>query len=271
METYRLKNIVIVILLILNFFLLFLVASRYYTKHQSEQELIHQTVTLLQSNQISIDPALLDTEEHLFTYFNERNSHDELVFASTLLGTINTQHDNGGGSYLYKNQSGSITFRSNGAFELDVYTPSLYVSDYEDFIRDYCPRNYRFSKITEEDTHVIVKATPYIKGLPIYNASIDFVFKDHYLISASGFFVPSSIENQSSVSGSLTEKCSAVIAWMDYCIKEGRISNSVDAISSGYFLQSTTSFPLLLSPVYKIDTNTYSYYVNAANGHIYIA
>ncbi len=271
LETRRLKNIIIVILLILNFFLLFLVLSRYYIRHQSEQELIHQTVTLLQNNQISVDPALLNADKHPLTYFNERNSEEERVFATRLLDTISTQRDNGGGTYLYANESGNATFRSNGAFTLNMYTPFLYAADYKDFIQDYCPKNYRFTQIAEENDCVVVKATAYIKEIPIYNASIDFVFKNHYLISADGFFVPASISNQSSDSGSLIEKCSAVIDWMDYCIKEGRISNTINAISSGYFLQSTTSVPLLLSPVYKIDTNTYSYYVNAANGHVYIA
>lgn len=44
METYRLKNIILVILLLLNVFLLLLVASRGYAQHRSAQNLIDQTV-----------------------------------------------------------------------------------------------------------------------------------------------------------------------------------------------------------------------------------
>ena len=39
METYRLKNIILVILLLLNVFLLLLVASRGYAQHRSAQNL----------------------------------------------------------------------------------------------------------------------------------------------------------------------------------------------------------------------------------------
>ena len=55
------------------------------------------------------------------------------------------------------------------------------------------------------------------------------------------------------------------------CNEEGKICNTITGISTGYLLQSTASVPLLLTPVYKIDTNTYSYYVNSISGHVSVA
>lgn len=69
METYRLKNIILVILLLLNAFLLLLVASRGYTQHRSAQNLIDQTVLLLQNSDVSIDPELLQGTGYRFYFF----------------------------------------------------------------------------------------------------------------------------------------------------------------------------------------------------------
>ena len=60
METYRLKNIAILILVLLNVCLLLLVISLQYAQHQTQKNLISQTVTLLAGSDISVDPQLLE-------------------------------------------------------------------------------------------------------------------------------------------------------------------------------------------------------------------
>ena len=101
METYRLKNIILVILLLLNVFLLLLVASRGYAQHRSAQNLIDQTVLFLQNSNVSIDPELLQGQDTAFTYSYERNMEEEQAFTAALLGTLVKQQDAGGGTQQY--------------------------------------------------------------------------------------------------------------------------------------------------------------------------
>ena len=69
METYRLKNIIILILLLLNLFLLLLIASRYSSQIKASQDLISQTVSLLEKNNILIEaPLLREDKESLSAY-----------------------------------------------------------------------------------------------------------------------------------------------------------------------------------------------------------
>ncbi len=93
METYRLKNIILVILLLLNVFLLLLVASRGYAQHRSAQNLIDQTVLFLQNSNVSIDPELLQGQDTAFTYSYERNMEEEQAFTAALLGTLVKQQE----------------------------------------------------------------------------------------------------------------------------------------------------------------------------------
>lgn len=269
MESYRVKNIVIVILVLLNLFLLLLVISEQHARHRAEQNLIDQTTALLQSSGITIDPSLLKEGTEPVAYSYSRSPEDELSFVTALLGEITTQRDSGGGTYLYSNASGSATFRSNGSFSLEISQPTLRAEDYKEFLQAYCPANYRITQISSNGMRDTVTATPYVDDLPVYSAAIFFSFSDRYLTAANGYFISSAATPVASEE--TITRCSAAVFLMDFCNEEGRICNTITGISTGYTLQATASIPLLLTPVYKIDTNTYSYYVNAISGHVSVA
>ena len=266
MESRQLKNIMILILLLLNLFLLLLVASWQYARHQAAQNLVAQTTALLNSSGISIDPALLKAEAYPAVYSYSRSADDERAFVEALLSESTVQRDNGGGTYLYSSPSGSATFRSNGSFTLEIAQPALQAEDYAAFVRTYCPDHYRLAQTDSAGTSDTVTALPYVDGRAVYSAAIVFSFSDRYLSGASGYFLSSAAAPVESEA--LITKCSAAVCLMDYCNEEGRICNTITRISTGYTLQTTASIPLLLTPVYRIDTNTYSYDVNAMTGHV---
>ena len=153
METYRLKNIILVILLLLNVFLLLLVASRGYAQHRSAQNLIDQTVLFLQNSNVSIDPELLQGQDTAFTYSYERNMEEEQAFTAALLGTLVKQQDAGGGTQQYTFTGGSAVFRSNGAFQLTIAAPELQVEKPEVFVKKYCPAQYTFTAAETVGAH----------------------------------------------------------------------------------------------------------------------
>ena len=192
METYRLKNIILVILLLLNAFLLLLVAFRGYTQHRSAQNLIDQTVLLLQNSDVSIDPELLQGQDTAFTFSYERNMEEELTFTTALLGALVDQQDAGGGTQQYTFTGGSAVFRSNGAFQLTIASPALQVEKPEVFVKKYCPAQYALTAVETEGSRTVITATPYVDDLPVYSAAMEFVLQDGLLCSASGFFIPAS-------------------------------------------------------------------------------
>lgn len=267
METYRLKNIVILILLLLNAFLLLLVAARYTAQLSASQELIGQTVALLEKNGIQIDDALLrEDQDHPTAYSVERSQAEEAAFAAAFLGSALSVRDAGGGTDLYTASGGTIAFRSNGSFSLSLTASDGAITYYDDFIRDYCPSYYRPEETQRVGNLLTVSAVPYVKDLPVYGAAIEFTFTNDVLTSAAGYYIPSA--EGTAQSADSVSRCSAVVSLMDYCHAEGRICNTITGISTGYVLQSTVSVPLFLAPVYKIDTNMISYYVNCYTGYV---
>lgn len=115
-------------------------------------------------------------------------------------------------------------------------------------MRRYCPANYKLSGTTlsKDEDRLTLTAIPYLEGLPVYSAAIQFVFENNVLVSASGYFVPSSAVQTDSAEA--ITKCSAVIYLIDNCNEQGRICNTITEVSTGYILQSTASVPLLLTP-----------------------
>ena len=269
METYRLKNIVILILLLLNGCLLLLVFSRGYARLQAEQDLISHTTALLQSNEIQVDPSLLEGAFSPLVYSYERDTDAERSFAEALLGPITTQSENGGGLYFYASENGSASFRSNGSFTLERTAPEVDAEQLRAYVRDCCPAQYRIARVQSDDDTVTVTAAPYVDDFPVYNASISFTLEGDATLSVSGVFLPAA--GTASEAVETISKSSATIYLMDHCNEEGRVCNTITGISTGYLLQSTVSSPLLLTPVYKIDTNTYSYYVHSVTGHVSLA
>ena len=266
METYRLKNIAILILVLLNVCLLLLVISLQYAQHQTQKNLISQTVTLLAGSDISVDPQLLEGKAPLYAYYYSRDAEAEETFAAALLGGSPVRRDAGGGTSVYTASAGTATFRANGSFSLEIDAPALQDGPGREFVETYCPANYRYEGLRTAGQHCTVTASAQVDGLPVYGATIVFSFTDDLLTSASGFFVPAS--ELSSEPIETISRASAAVYLMDHCNEEGKICNTISGISDGYLLQSTVSAPMMLVPAYRIDTNTYSYYVNSSTGHV---
>ena len=113
MKTSRLKNIVIVILLLVNAFLLFLLLSRRAGERDSNERRVEQLCTLFEKNGVAFDRALLPDEETHLSLSLERDAAREEAFASALLGTAESS-DSGGGVSRFTGEYGSCSIRSGG-------------------------------------------------------------------------------------------------------------------------------------------------------------
>ena len=129
MKTSRLKNIVIVILLLVNAFLLFLLLSRHAGERDSNERRVEQLCTLFEKNGVAFDRALLPDEETHLSLSLERDAAREEAFASALLGTAESS-DSGGGVSRFTGEYGSCSIRSGGTADALLSRP---VDDPESF------------------------------------------------------------------------------------------------------------------------------------------
>ena len=133
MNTARLKNIVILILLLANAFLLVLLFSRRAEENASHERSVAQLTALLNADGIAFDSALLDgLPDTVLSVQPARDLAAEQALAEGIIGSV-TSIDSGGGIYRYYSSdglnSGSCLIRSGGALERMRQEPLLSPSE----------------------------------------------------------------------------------------------------------------------------------------------
>lgn len=263
MKTSRLKEIVIVLLSLLNVFLLTLLVSRRLEERAARDRRVTQLVTLFDSAGVRLNAELVPEEEIRFSPVEPaRDLDSEALFAGTLLGTCD-QEDVGGGIYRYVGESGQCLLRSGGAVEAslsrDVGEPEAYCESL--FARfGYVPLS---AEVREGDGTVTGVKMP--AGIRIFNAQLTLSFSDGALTEVSGSFVPAFEPGRR---GGGLDGVTALVKFLDYMRGSGEVCTAVNAVGGGYLLQSTASVPQRLYPVWCVETDVFRYYVNIVTGEV---
>ena len=115
MEWSKLKNIIILILLAANLFLLVMAGVQERDSVQYQEQAIADALTVLERNGIRVAPEGIPGQMPLKSMAVQRDRQLEANLAQALLGDC-TVTDLGGGRYSYASPMGSVEFRSNGNF-----------------------------------------------------------------------------------------------------------------------------------------------------------
>ena len=117
METRRLKNISILILLMLNIFLLLLLGYQELQARRSQIDAEEQLRDLFAAEQLTLSREVDLSQPPLSPLTLSRQSEEESAIAAFLLGESVEAVSQGGGIYSYTAHAGSIQFRSGGGFD----------------------------------------------------------------------------------------------------------------------------------------------------------
>lgn len=265
METYRLKNIAIIILLLLNACLLFMVGRQYYLSLQAERQAAGQLRELYRNNQLSLNGRIDLIQQPLKALTLSRQAETEQNIASALLGGDTLFTSQGGGIYNYESQQRTIQFRAGGSFygsRLD-----LPVEDVPAFARSFCERfGYEEPqfRLDEEGSGSAI-AGQLAEGVPVTNCAVEMYFEEGNLVSVTGAHV--SLQDAVGDSGEGMTCVTALVRFLDFRNTSGVVCSEVSGVRCVYQLQSV-SVPRLL-PVWEIETDTYTYYVDCGTGEVY--
>ena len=268
MNTARLKNIVILILLLANAFLLVLLFSRRAEENSAHERSVAQLTALFTADGIAFDSAVLDgLPASVLSVQPSRDLAAEQALAEGIIGSV-TSIDSGGGIYRYYSSdglnSGSCLIRSGGALEAVV---SRTVGEPTEFCADLCaPLGYRTFEILNDGARTVVTATRAVDGLDVYNASLTFTFSGSTLTTVVGTYLPPIDTSESGKT--VLDAVTALVRFLDYRNASGAVCTEITWLSAGYLMQSTTSVPFQLVPVLRVDTDVYSYYVNIISGEV---
>lgn len=264
MDRFRLKNIIILILVLVNAFLLASLAQRRTAEQDAFRRTAEQLVALFQEDGMSLDLYAISPDAPPDGVTLARDTALEEQAAAFLLGKALSSSDQGGGIYHYTGAAGEAFFRSNGGFEASGI---LADADIEDFCRDFC-RTFSYDppafQLDETGSGVFTAVCQHEK-LPVFNCTAVFTVEEGVLTAVSGTLLPKagvSLPGEQPLSAA-----GALVAFQRMRRENVVVASSVTDTRLCYELQSGGA-AMTLAPVWRIVTDTEDYYVNCYTGAV---
>ena len=265
MQSARLKNIIIIILALVNLFLVGSLASRQRAQQDAQNRLQEQLVALFAADAVTLPADVISFQQPPAGGTLVRDVELDRVMAGYLLGENLTYSDQGGGIYAYDSDHGAAMFRSNGSFDATVHTDGD-ANATAIFCEELCAK-FHYENLVIDQTSPDVFSGSAIRsfnGYPVNNCAILFSLENGVL-SISGTFLPDSL----AVSGSAVvplSATSALTAFLNARRESGAVVSAVEGMYPCYELQSTAASAMTLTPSWCITTDSGAYYVNCYSG-----
>lgn len=264
MERYRLKNIIILILVLVNISLLSSLVYRKSEESAALRRTEEELVELFASSGITLENRAISWEAPTPPLMLSRSEALERQAAEFLLGP-SPRVSSQGGTNTYTAPQGSVQFRSNGSFEASGV---LCKEDPQDFCRKFC------SKFSYSDLSFRLDSTTQYTGTAVfrhekksvYNCTVTFTIRDGVLVRVSGTILPQ--EGISAEKEELLSAAAALTTFQQMRLEEGTVGSSILATTLCYELESTPAAQMTLESSWCIATDISRYYVNCSTGEI---
>lgn len=266
MDRFRLKNVIILILFLMDLFLVGALAYRRTVAKSVHSRGAEELAALLAADGIQLDPAMIPQASPPPGRTLSRDTALDRKAAAFFLGKGLTSFNQGGGVYSYTSGAGAALFRENGSF--DVAGTLSSASGGEARCREFCEEFHYtalVSRLDEEGSGTITAVRQY-GGLPVFNAGVTFTLNRNVLVSVSGTLLPETFTETED-----TAPLSALAALTEFQLQvreTGAVATSITDLYLCYELQSTAASPMSLAPAWCLVTDTVNYYVNCFTGAV---
>ena len=239
MDRWRLKNVIILILLLVNGFLLGSLAMRKTAEQASFRRTAEQLAALFEADGMSLDVYAISQDQPPTGVSLTRDAALEAKTAAFLLG--------------------------EAAPAVGSLAPA---AEAEDFCRDFC-RKFSYGEpvfqLDGKDTGTAAAVCLY-GGLPVFNCSLTFTLESGAVIAASGTLLP---ETGTPAGGETTplSAAGALVAFQKMRQENVVVASSIKDTRLCYELQ-TVGTSVTLTPAWKISADTADYYVNCYTGAV---
>lgn len=270
MEWSKIKNIILLILLILNGILLVMTAQQEHQQRLDEASALTQVLESLEANGISVSPSVLPEETPLPTLLVDReNMQTGPEQAETLLGPCSRKDESGGVRVTYTSASGRLETFSNGRFSAEL-TPGLFPTGTSDPLV-HALEMLKLLGVTAEltareqkDDSDVLTFRQVWEGAPVFNCEITLSYQAGSLYRIEG----QRLFGSASASGTpeMVNLPTLLIRFLGQRNESGRMFSEIRSISAGY--QYSGSRPYTLTPVWYVETDTGPYTLSGADGTV---
>ena len=258
------KNIIILILVLMNVFLMVSVAQRRTAEQDAFRRTAEQLVALFREDGMALNAGAISRDDPPDGVALSRDTALEEKAAAFLLGKSPTVSDQGGGIVHYAGAAGEALFRAGGGFNASGVFEE---EDPEGFCRSFC-RTFSYDapegQLDGDGSGVLTAAASY-GGLPVFNCTVSFTVEKGVLTGVGGTLLP---KTGVTVPGGEPLSAAGALAMFQRMRRESvAVVSTVTDTRLCYELQ-TSGGAMSLAPVWRIVTDTEDYYVNCFTGMV---
>ena len=269
MEWHRLKNIIILILLLLNGFLLVLVGVRRSEAVRYERAALEQTVEVLALRGIEVDPDGLSDAGKLLPLSLERDPEAEQRLARALLDEAVEADNRGGGLYLYQGALGEVSVRAGGELSAALAdSPAWDAVSLEDHAAALLKKMGVSARLLGAETRegqTAVRFQQLWNRVPVFSCEVEFVYENGRLRSLQGTLLTAGQGTEEA--GEILSLPTALMRFLDEVTATGDVCSVIRSMEAGYRIVSQPlSGGVRLTAVWLVSSNTADYYLDGATG-----
>lgn len=265
METPKLKNVVLIILVVTNLCLLIFVAQSewkgIYLRWQARAQAIH----FLEQKEVDVDESLIPREVDLQPGTAERSLEWEEELAVQLLSGPVEMENRGAGVYRYQNEQGFVQFHSDGAFQAEFVPGAVPISDnWERDCLDLLSRIGFDGRLMDDAGGRWVFCQMW-QDCPLFSCQVTVEEGDGCVVALTsgrrlvGKPAQDSSRQTITVSTALIRLYNGINGLGDVCSR-------IDAIEAGYVTSSVLSSAMAVTPVWQVTTDTGLYQLDLVTG-----
>ncbi len=259
MSGSRIKNFIILILVLAILFLLTLAIPQLWSIRQQSETTGELLAQLCQTEGITLDPEILSETLTLYELELNPSSSAEMAIATLLLGDgVTVSEDTSRFFSIYTSAAGYCSFsNSDGSFLLSLSQPQDAGGDVTEFTQDllsrlgYDPEDVRLTYAAGSTQ--LVTATQKYLGATVFSSGLTLTFVDGCLTAAEGVFYISD-DQPVRISESACITCAdAIVAFFGARAELGWVGAEITAVTQGYI---RSGIAINLTPVWRITTDT---------------
>ena len=266
MPVSKLKNLAILILLLANAALLCLLVPRQLQQHKQQQELLASLTKLCASHNVVLAPDSIPETAALYALEFDGREDAEAQALTQLLGEAPIKVEN----RLQTASDVRIGSWENGTMSLTLQDQRE-VSDMRSAAKRTLKKMdfqlYALSPSVRLSPGIYsVTATQSILGVPVFSDGLTMTYANSRLSKLEGdFFTGTLMRTDNTLCCTASE---AVVFFLSARLDLGWVGSAITGLEQGYLRADSAGSELRLIPVWKLHTDTGTFYINALSGAV---
>lgn len=263
----KLKNIILIILAAANLCLLALVAIPTLQSGRLLSRAREDAILLLQSKGVQVDAGAVPQSMELAPQVVKRSLEGEERAAAALLGGPVTAEARGGEVYSYSNDKGSIQFHSDGtcSAQLEPGAVPLGEDRAAGCLALLKKMGVEGSILEEEGDTLLFRQT--WEGWPLFTQQTALICQEGCLTAITAGRIMA-VNPQPDPARQAVTVATALIDLLNGVTALGDVCNRIDVIEPGYITTAALSGSAVLTPVWRVTTDTGVYQLDAVSGEV---